>query len=179
MRNKVSGFVLLTLVFLVILGLGLIMTFFLTRTIIVSVNTGGGSGSVSATTLSFATNRTRAIFKPPPVRSNLFKPSNQSGQAEDEDINRKIVDKQLVLFIINMYKMLNAEEINNLDSAQKMADMTCKIKSLYVNMYNQMAIRFNLKQIEHVNELRTMNIEKLIGEENSDDDSFEGFLNFN
>jgi hypothetical protein len=237
-RNKISGFVLLTLVFLMIVALCLVMFFFLTKTIIFTQVITSSSFYNRNASNNTTENSTRLTISIPIVDDNntfspyslpigytttesstyaalykdfkytthsfVFSPvtttktastkakasvSNQNrtiSVTEDANsleflantppesklFNRDFINKKLAKFIVMLYKeLVSLKESQQFDYAA----INNKIKILFIDMFNQLAIRFDLESIDQTNKY-TIEIERLI-DENSNSDSFDGFLN--
>jgi hypothetical protein len=218
-RNKVSGFVLLTLVFLMIIALCLIMVFFLTKTILFNAviknmfanktlfNFHNGTTVVNqyrsavllqnlstpvTTRLDFLSNESQSS-------PGYFHYSNKTGSAvaaaisgsshgavvvdertaavfltrtshDQQAENRDIINKKLAEFILALYKTIVLKSGERPDYAVIRQTMN----SLFIDMFNQLAVRFDLSTISH-NSSYVTDIEKFI-DDDPEKDSFVGIL---
>lgn len=120
-RNKISGFILLTLVFLMIFGLALVMTFCLTKIIT-------SSASVNAPILPSTTSTNTKNFTNSPsyyvsVGVNSLKSEHMISMYKNEEFLRHLLRNEINIFVNNLYqnvfsKLIDRKQTNNLEENQ-------------------------------------------------------------
>lgn len=165
-RNKISGFVLLTLVFLMIFSLGLVMSVFLTKAIVTTAimesmnSTENPSSTPTAQNPPHSSHQKIILVDQDVVQNvssnNRVALSNREWLEKQEGL-KQIVEEDLSEFIQKLFKSTSINE--DKQPGYEDRQLENESKQLYASVYNILAAHFNLTKIDQ-NDLANIDIDK-------------------